>query len=427
MEEISNTTTSPFDNSSDFTTLIVETDNEFINDSYDIRLMSQASAFISNNIEPSLPYFGILGNILTFAVFCKNAFNPTALFLGALAVSDLCHNVTFVVYWIFAKFLGSFDLTSCKVLTYFGSLFSLCSPWLINCMTLEKFIAVKYPIQFRQFHNKKVLISVILTIFLISSFTEIPITYTAYIGSGERCNVFDGQNPITKIYSVIWSVTHFVLPFLILGVFNCLIIISIRKSRQTVQKYGDDKHGEREAVPSTSEGPVSMENDERGDRNDIQDGSRKLHRGYAVRYAEDLASPMPSEHENEGQRNKAVIINSPKTTNCLSGDFEHVSSVEIIRKRNKTPKKMETSVTEKQMTRMFFVVTLSFFIFMVPAPLRLLVFSFYKRKTVRDNVVHQLVVVCSRCLFTANFSINFYLYVAFSEKFRKNVIQLFRK
>ena len=140
---------------------------------------------------------------------------------------------------------------------------------------------------------------------------------------------------------------------------------------------------------------------------------------------------QPNQNENEGGRKLDDIVNNTGPLKCISDGLGHAPSVPTndvqVKRRNKIPPKSEASEIEKQMTRMFFAVTLSFFIFLLPMAVRAVVFPLYKQRTQKEQAILQLFMVCSRCLYAAMFSLNFYLYVVFSKKFRKNLVQLFRK
>lgn len=99
---------------------------------------------------PLLICVGIMGNILSVLVFFKTKLRKlsSSYYLAALGISD-----TFFLLSIFTSWLSYMEIdvystnVYCQFFTYFAGLCSFLSVWFVVAFTVERFIAVVYPLK----------------------------------------------------------------------------------------------------------------------------------------------------------------------------------------------------------------------------------------------------------------------------------------
>ncbi|ESP04570.1 hypothetical protein LOTGIDRAFT_97263, partial [Lottia gigantea] len=96
---------------------------------------------------PVIIIIGILGNIISLVVFIGSKFRKisTAVYLAAMAVSDIGFLITAGLTWLESMGLNIFQLPGmCHIFIYLGYVFGFTSVWFITLLTVEIFIAIFY-------------------------------------------------------------------------------------------------------------------------------------------------------------------------------------------------------------------------------------------------------------------------------------------
>ncbi|KAH3793947.1 hypothetical protein DPMN_147475 [Dreissena polymorpha] len=128
-------------------------------------------------VPPILLVLGTVGNFLSFVIMSRNMFKiSTYSYLALLAIMD-----SFVLYigllrmWIshFAVDIQIMSNWMCKLVTFVGYVSSVTSVWLIIAVTIERFIAVKFPLKAKRMCNvvraRMVILSITLATCLLNS------------------------------------------------------------------------------------------------------------------------------------------------------------------------------------------------------------------------------------------------------------------
>jgi hypothetical protein len=174
-----------------------------------------------------LTIFGFLGNSLTVFIFVKPKFSNKSIFryLTTLSINNCLVLSTmwpFVLSGIHKDYMNSI---SCKLIQYFGSLFYTACPWILVVSSIDRLIAIKYPLRFIFRKKKKFQVCLLLILFICMIFSNIPIY---------MYNNFNADSPMDLICSIndpyikykidqIFSVLTLFIPLIIISL--CIIMI----------------------------------------------------------------------------------------------------------------------------------------------------------------------------------------------------------
>ena len=101
-------------------------------------------------VIPVVVFVGIAGNILTLVVFQGTYLRQTTLsvYLTALALSDLCCLVTIFIVWLEVVKVDAFHTSGvCEITVYVTYVGSFLSMWYVVSFTVERYIAICYPLK----------------------------------------------------------------------------------------------------------------------------------------------------------------------------------------------------------------------------------------------------------------------------------------
>lgn len=195
---------------------------------------------------PMLVYFGSLGNCLSVIVFfgTKLCQYSSSIYLGALAISDTGFLVSVFVVWLNLVEVGLFNQQGfCQFFIYLTTLCSFMSVWLVVAFTVERFIAVQYPL-YRQsmctVARAKATVTILTTLGVVLCspvlWFSAPRLQYGKNGNVTECHLAEGLESWAIVYNVIDTVLTFAIPFTVIIILNVLIAraiyrhIKIRKS-----------------------------------------------------------------------------------------------------------------------------------------------------------------------------------------------------
>ncbi|XP_052223909.1 growth hormone secretagogue receptor type 1-like [Dreissena polymorpha] len=195
-------------------------------------------------VPPILLILGTFGNVLSFVIMSRNMFKvSTYCYLALLAIMD-----TFVLYigllrmWIsnFALDIQIISNCMCKLVTFFGYVSSVTSVWLIIAVTIERFIAVKFPLKAPRICNVVRARIVILTITLATCLLNSHIFWTVELRSndinGTVSSKCDASVKHVILIKEIWpwvdAAVYSFVPFVIISVLNSMIVRRVLEARR---------------------------------------------------------------------------------------------------------------------------------------------------------------------------------------------------
>ncbi|XP_078044240.1 C-C chemokine receptor type 1-like isoform X2 [Augochlora pura] len=204
---------------------------------------------------PILVYLGSLGNCLSVVVFfgTKLCQYSSSVYLGALAISDTGFLVSVFVVWLNMLEVGLFNRPGfCQFFIYLTTLCSFMSVWLVVVFTIERFIAVQYPM-YRQsmctVARAKVTVAVLTALAMILCspvlwFSATSVQYNEKGNVTECGHLAEGLESWATVYNTIDTVLTFAIPFTVIIILNVLIAraiyrhIKIRKSLTNEPRIG---------------------------------------------------------------------------------------------------------------------------------------------------------------------------------------------
>jgi 7 transmembrane receptor (rhodopsin family) len=113
-------------------------------------LMEQIGHLLNFYYTPFLVTVGSVGNILSVLVFFKTKLRKlsSSYYLAALGISDTCFLFVMFITWLDFFGINVYSRNFfCQFFTYFSSVCCFLSVWFVVAFTVERFIAVLYPLQ----------------------------------------------------------------------------------------------------------------------------------------------------------------------------------------------------------------------------------------------------------------------------------------
>lgn len=140
---------------------------------------------------PTIIGFGCAGNILSVLVFFLTSLRQqsSSYYLAALGISDTCFLVITFVEW-----LGLYNITLyhqsgyCQTFTYMSGVFSFLSVWFVVGFTVERFIAVQYPLKRQTMCSVRRAKIVLVLLTLVASIMNTPLLVLAESAFNVRMN-----------------------------------------------------------------------------------------------------------------------------------------------------------------------------------------------------------------------------------------------
>ncbi|XP_066510872.1 leukotriene B4 receptor 1-like [Hoplias malabaricus] len=172
---------------------------------------------------------GVPGNMLVIWTILKHVKkrSHTVLLILHLAVADLLVLVTLPL-WIYSlAYSWVFSQAMCKAMVYVINACMYASVFLITIMSVERFMAIRYPFASASWRKKQALRKVLLMVWVASFLLSIPVIITQDldgIQGEEQCLYRDYESPSQEVVILLLeSLLGFVIPFFILVLcYSCL-------------------------------------------------------------------------------------------------------------------------------------------------------------------------------------------------------------
>ena len=184
---------------------------------------------------PLISTLGLVGNTLSGVVMFQthNRHVTCYFYMGVLAVTDSVFLAPGLIYWLLMD-IGQVDIpygvhdNICNVLLPVTAGSALCGTYIILAMTLDRLIAVKWPLKSLTWCTMRRARVTVTCIIILSFLVKLP--YGWLTRPAPRCVVLQVERtPLIQAYYWINSAVGSYIPFVILLILNLLIIKTIRK------------------------------------------------------------------------------------------------------------------------------------------------------------------------------------------------------
>lgn len=199
-------------------------------------------------VPPVLLVLGTVGNLLSFVIMAKNMLKiSTYSYLAVLAIMDLLVlYIGLLRMWVgnFSMDIQQYSNFLCKSVAFLGYVSSVTSVWLIIAVTIERFIAVKFPLRAPRMCNvtraRIVIIAVVVAICCLNSH----ILWTVelrYKGHNEtltpECEASESHTVLVKeVWPWVDAAVYSFVPFVIITILNVLIVRQVLSARERRSK-----------------------------------------------------------------------------------------------------------------------------------------------------------------------------------------------
>lgn len=197
---------------------------------------------------PLLVLLGSIGNIISIYVFyvSKLRMHSTSLYLSVLAISDSIFLLQLLPPW-----LNAMQITNlfhrpgfCQVIVYSTYASCCCSAWLVVAFTVERFVAVLYPLRRSRMCTVARAKTVIGLLVLGSMVANLPVLKYAS-SSVNDCNIDSEYIEVAARFNVADTMVSFTLPLGLIMVLNARIVSKVYRrghERRALQAAAERPH-----------------------------------------------------------------------------------------------------------------------------------------------------------------------------------------
>lgn len=190
---------------------------------------------------PVIIFMGLVGNFLSCIVFLNThlKMRSSSYYLAALAVADFGFLFSILLVWS-NEYLGVelFHREGwCQALVYLSSVCGFLSVWLIVAFTVERFIAVQYPLHRPTMCTVARAKTIVTCITLFALGVNCYTFFTAGIVEATKgvreCGMFEDYRETMHVINIIDSLVTLIIPLVCIVVMNVMITRNLIKFRRT--------------------------------------------------------------------------------------------------------------------------------------------------------------------------------------------------
>ena len=178
--------------------------------------------------------FGLIGNTLSFLVMIRpnNRQVSTCIYMAAISINDNLMLLFVLHDWLVSAMnIHKWHEFECKIHVY-NVVFSLQNAtYQVLGMTVDKYVAIKWPHRAATYSSPRRAKIIILTIFILVLIYNMPHFFITTLIEGS-CYGYSVKSIFTKVYSWFNIVLYAIIPFIFLIHMNYVIVKTVRNSRK---------------------------------------------------------------------------------------------------------------------------------------------------------------------------------------------------
>lgn len=176
---------------------------------------------------PIVSLCGLIGNMLSYLVFLNTylKMRSSSYYLAALSAADFGFLTSISLVWINNKLdIPVFNQEGwCQFMIYLSSVCSFLSVWLIVAFTVERFIAVQYPLHrphMCTISRAKCIVTILIGVsLLIYSYTF----FTAGIIHNGECELRETYHEMMRVINIVDTLLTLIIPVGLIIIMNAMI------------------------------------------------------------------------------------------------------------------------------------------------------------------------------------------------------------
>ncbi|KAL7294778.1 hypothetical protein TKK_0011713 [Trichogramma kaykai] len=398
---------------------------------------------------PSIILLGLMGNLLSCVVFLNThlKLRSSSYYLAALSTTDFTFLVTLLLVWLNGTIGWQvFNKDGwCQALVYVSSVASSLSVWLIVAFTVERYIAVQYPLRRPNMCTVSRAKRTVLGLLALAMLSHTYAFFTAGIKLGfdgnEYCQMKDDWMEVMRIVNSIDSLVSLIVPLVLIVFMNSMIVKNLVKFNQRFQPVNYTGSTMVMAASCTPDDtrpapdlnyivPVSRSKSSSSNNkvNGIAMGSTVEGRKNPSQQSFNSSSQNEESHHSRTTTSQPVqqtlfTVETPLTPKNVL--MPEITTRMHVRTTNRS---QAATRTQQNTTKLLLIISSVFVSLNLPSyAIRLVVFYY----TAFRNEFPPMSLWCIQqsfmLLYYTNFSINFLLYAMCGSTFRRCLVQLLRK
>lgn len=229
------------------------------------------AVYLNQYYIPVISIFGIIGNSLSATVFLCTQLKSrsSSYYLAALALTDLIFLVNLFFNYVFLSF--GVDLYNrnvfCQAMVYTSSVCCFLSVWLIVSFTVERFIAIQYPLHRPHMCTVRRAKTIVIVLVIFALVDHVYLLFTVGVvtrNCSEACDIKLGFESGMEIVNILDTIVSMVLPVILIVVMNTMIAVQLYKFSKTYNnpvsydKSDVERSGQDASRSSTSQSRKAM-------------------------------------------------------------------------------------------------------------------------------------------------------------------------
>ncbi|XP_042236094.1 thyrotropin-releasing hormone receptor-like [Homarus americanus] len=371
---------------------------------------------------PLLIVVGFVGNLLSCVVFLNTRLRmrSSSYYLAALAIADVTYLFILFLVWLDLLGFNTFNVNvMCQLEIYLGSVSSSLSVWLTVAFTVERFIAVQYPLQrptVCTVHRAKTII-MLLSGFSVTVHLYVFVTAGVIVHQDERdpkCNLRMDYRGLMNVINWIDTLLTLVIPFIMIVVMNTLIARQLIKFSRRFRHRDDFLHLQEVSGGQANGHHKQGRTSSQSGRSPCPSSGRSVNR---ISTKHHVSQPAASSSSSTTKNNNNLKMAMPFTS----------SAATVLPYPSKNPRSILSTRTQYSITKMLLLISTVFILLNLPSHvIRVHAFltSLWGNDLDSDEVTMWNLQQLFMQLQYTHFSINFVFYSTCGATFRKCLFQL---